>query len=102
VATLPTALKRFATGTYAIWYPIKDRASIDRFHRAVKEIVKQPILVTELSIYQEVSPLHLNGSGMLIINPPWQLDRQIQDFLPWLWKHLGAQGQGQYRLSMLT
>jgi 23S rRNA (adenine2030-N6)-methyltransferase len=102
VTTLPIALKRFATGTYAIWYPIKDRASIDRFHHAVKEIVKQPIFVAELSIYQEVSPLHLNGSGMLIINPPWQFDRQVQDFLPWLWKNLSYQGQGQFRHALLT
>jgi 23S rRNA (adenine2030-N6)-methyltransferase len=102
VTAIPTALKRFATGTYAIWYPIKDRPQIDRFHRAIKEVVKQPILVTELSIYQEVSPLHLNGSGLLIINPPWELDRQIQDFLPWLWKSLSIQGQGQYRNAILT
>jgi 23S rRNA (adenine2030-N6)-methyltransferase len=101
VTALPTALKRFATGTYAIWYPIKDRPTIDRFHRAIKEIIKQPILVTELSIYQEVSPLHLNGSGMLIINPPWELDRQIQGFLPWLWKSLTIQGQGQFRHFLL-
>jgi 23S rRNA (adenine2030-N6)-methyltransferase len=98
---LPLALKRFATGTYAIWYPIKNRAYIDQLHRATQEVVKQPILVTELSIYEEVSPLHLNGSGLLIVNPPWELDRQIQDFLPWLWKNLSIQGKGQYRNSML-
>lgn len=102
VTALPIALKRFATGTYAIWYPIKDRATIDRFHRAVKGLVKQPVLVTELSIYEEVSPLHLNGSGMLIINPPWQLDRQIQDCLPWLWKNLNVSGQGQQRVFVLS
>jgi 23S rRNA (adenine2030-N6)-methyltransferase len=99
---IPTALKRFAIGTYAIWYPIKDRIHVNHFHRAMKEIVKQPILVTELSVYQEVSPLHLNGSGLLIINPPWELDQQIQSFLPWLWKNLSVQGQGQFRNSMLV
>jgi len=101
LTALPIALKRFAIGTYAIWYPIKSRGSIERFHLAMKEIVKQPVLITELSIYQEVSPLHLNGSGLAIINPPWELDQQIQDFLPWLWKNLSIQGQGQFRNSML-
>jgi 23S rRNA (adenine2030-N6)-methyltransferase len=102
VTALPTALKRFETGTYAIWYPIKDRLHIDRFHRAIKAAVQQPVHVVEMSIYQEVSPLHLNGSGMLIINPPWEIDHQIQDFLPWLWKSLSNQGQGQFRNSPLT
>lgn len=102
LTVLPIAIKRFATGTYAIWYPIKDRPSIERFHRAIKTVVKQPILVVELSVYQEISPLHLNGSGMLIINPPWELDHQIQDFLPWLWKNLSVQGQGKFHNSLLT
>ncbi|MBV8801657.1 MAG: 23S rRNA (adenine(2030)-N(6))-methyltransferase RlmJ, partial [Gammaproteobacteria bacterium] len=81
--------------------PIKNREPIERFHRAMQEVTKQPILITELSIYEEISPLHLNGSGLAIINPPWELDRQIQDFLPWLWKNLSFQGKGQFRNSML-
>ena len=101
LTALPIALKKFATGTYAIWYPIKNREPIERFHRAMQEVTKQPILITELSIYEEISPLHLNGSGLAIINPPWELDRQIQDFLPWLWKNLSFQGKGQFRNSML-
>lgn len=98
---LPIALKRFATGVYAIWYPIKDRVAVDHFHRSLKETIQKPILIAELSIYPENSPLHLNGSGMAIINPPWQLDEQILEYLPWLWEHLSIQHQGQYQVSLL-
>jgi hypothetical protein len=34
------------------------------------------------------NPLGMNGSGLLIINPPWQLDEIIQGLLPWLWQAL--------------
>ncbi|HEX2548213.1 MAG TPA: 23S rRNA (adenine(2030)-N(6))-methyltransferase RlmJ [Gammaproteobacteria bacterium] len=99
---LPIALKRFATGIYAIWYPIKDRATIDRFHRNLKENIQNPMMAVELSIYPEDSPLHLNGSGMIIINPPFQLQKQLEESIPWAWKMLSIEKQGQFRVQMLT
>lgn len=100
-ALLSMALKRFATGVYAIWYPIKDRIEIERFHQSLKENIQKPILIAELSIYPENSPVHLNGSGMAIINPPWQLDEQLLVYLPWLWKQLSVHNQGQYQVALL-
>ncbi len=98
---LAHALKRFATGVYAIWYPIKARSIIDQFYRSLKDNIKNPILITELSIYPEESPLHLNGSGMAIVNPPWQIDDRISAFLPWLWQNLTIHHQGQFKISVL-
>jgi 23S rRNA (adenine2030-N6)-methyltransferase len=94
------ALKRFASGIFALWYPIKNRSEIERFHQTLKETVTQPVLIAELSIHPENSAL-LNGSGMVIINPPWQIDQQILEYLPWLWKILSVHGQGRYQVSML-
>jgi 23S rRNA (adenine2030-N6)-methyltransferase len=99
---LSIGLKRFATGIYAIWYPIKDRPPIERFYRNLKEKIRNPMLAIELSIYPEISPLHLNGSGMIIINPPFQLQKQCQDTLPWLWKALSIEKQGQFRVQILN
>ncbi|MCC2666163.1 MAG: rlmJ [Gammaproteobacteria bacterium] len=101
VSALSFVLKRFATGVYAVWYPIKNRLMIDQFHRALKNVVQCPTLITELSIYPEDSAQHLNGCGMAIINPPWQLDIQILEYLPWLWNILSVHGQGKYRASPL-
>ncbi len=100
--TLPALLKRFATGVYAIWYPIKDRAPIERFYQTLRKNIEQPILIAELSIYPETSAQHLNGCGMLIINPPWQLSDQINDYLPQLWSILSPNGLGQQRIFTLT
>lgn len=102
VSVLPQALKRFATGIYAIWFPIKDRPPIERFYKLLKENIQLPMLAAELSVYPETSAQHLNGSGMVIINPPWQLDQQLKEALPWLLKVLSVHGQGQQRVFSLT
>lgn len=85
---IPLALKKFSTGVYAIWYPIKDHASAKRFQHQMRDAISQDILIAELSIFPENLPTHLNGSGMLIINPPYQLDTQLAETLPWLWETL--------------
>jgi 23S rRNA (adenine2030-N6)-methyltransferase len=102
VSTLPLALKRFATGAYAIWYPIKDRPPIERFYKDLRKATELPILIAELSIYPETSAQHLNGCGMVIINPPWQLDDQIKSYLPQLWSLLSPNSLGQQRVFILT
>jgi 23S rRNA (adenine2030-N6)-methyltransferase len=100
VHTLPMALKRFAGGIYAIWYPIKEQSHIERFYRTLRHTVKEDVLIVELTIYPDI-PNHLNGCGLAIINPPWQFDVDLNNILPWLWKALTINNQGQYRAFSL-
>jgi 23S rRNA (adenine2030-N6)-methyltransferase len=100
-AALTVALKRWETGIYAIWYPIKERHPIEQFHHLLKETINRPMLVTELSIYPEDLPSHLNGCGLLIINPPWKFDQEMNQTLPWLWKTLAVSHQGTSRVYSL-
>lgn len=97
---LPIALKRFETGVYAIWYPIKHRHTIDRFHSEIKTKISRPMLISELCIYPDNVATQLNGSGMLIINPPFQIDQQIHGFLPWILQQLSIH-KGQCHLKSL-
>lgn len=101
IERIPHALKRFETGVYAIWYPIKHYAQIERFHHAMKSNIERPMLITELSIYPENIATHLNGSGLLIINPPWQLDREIEALLPFLWETLKTSRDGRTSVKLL-
>jgi 23S rRNA (adenine2030-N6)-methyltransferase len=98
--SLPIALKRFAGGTYAIWYPIKEKALAERFYRTLKAEIKHPIYIIELTIYPDL-PHHLNGGGLAIINPPWQFNDIIDQALPWTWKALTINHQGAYHAFML-
>jgi len=102
VQRLTQALRRarrlWATGTYLVWYPIKDRAPVQRFHDQLRAEGGLPILAAEVLINPDDDPHHLNGSGLLVINPPWQFDTSMAVLLPWLARVL-APGKGSHRLS---
>lgn len=93
---LSDAIKQFEKGIYAIWYPIKQESPAILFQRALKNV---PSLKIEITLYSELLPNYLNGCGMLIINPPWQLKESIQSFLPWLWKKLSINKGGKYLIE---
>lgn len=98
-STLSQTIKRWDTGVYAIWYPIKNRSAVNRFLQHIKEKISRPTLIAELSIYPEDMLLSLIGTGMLIINPPWQLDQKLKEILPWLWQSLSVNHQGQFKIE---
>lgn len=86
---LKIALKKFQTGTYAIWYPITKMNSTKVTH-FLDSIHQQhdKVLVSECIKYPLDSPVGLIGCGMCIINPPWQLDLLLKQVVPWLQKVL--------------
>jgi len=72
---------RWSQGIVAIWYPIKARRDIDWFHRQLQQSGIKKILTAELCILPDDVAVRLNGSGMIIINPPWQLDEVLTELL---------------------
>jgi len=89
---LQEGLQRWSNGMYAIWYPIKQRRSLQSFFRKVTALPIKSAFVAEVLIRPDDSPLRLNGSGMLIINPPWHCDEALQPVLPVLARLLGEKG----------
>lgn len=81
-SALIDAWRRWTTGVYALWYPVKDRAVVRRLHRKLTDSGIRRVLVTELGIYPEDSTHRLSGCGMLMINPPWKLDEDWGALLP--------------------
>ncbi len=98
---LGSAWKRWPTGIYAVWYPIQDQATADQFCRRAQRLGLPRTLRVELCVLAD-EPLRLNGSGMILVNPPWQLDTALQDTLPWLWETLSVDGQGGWRVDWLN
>ena len=102
VETLQESHRRWPTGIYALWYPILNRASIDRLHRRLRDSGMRKILYAELSLRPDDTPFGMNGSGMLIVNPPWQLDQQLGSLLPWLAHHLDSERRGHHAMEWLV
>jgi 23S rRNA (adenine2030-N6)-methyltransferase len=84
---LRDALKRLPGAVCAVWYPITERARTDEFHHALLELAT-PALFAELNIAGPESLLKMKGCGLLILNPPWQIDREIRAVLPVLRERL--------------
>jgi 23S rRNA (adenine2030-N6)-methyltransferase len=99
---LEAAHKRFATGVFAVWYPIKLRQSVQPFHRWLKESGLRKVLVAEICVHPDNSALRLNGCGMAIINTPYKLDRTLAELLPTLGAALTQSRFSQFKLEWLV
>lgn len=86
---LQRALERWPQGIYVLWYPIKQTVSLQPIMRRLAALPAKNILDTRLLIRADDSPLRLNGSGMLILNPPWQFAERMLPVLEWLAANLG-------------
>ena len=100
IAALRDALERWPAATYAVWYPIKQRRTLQPFFRKAAALPSRGAFVAELQVRPDDSPLRLTGSGMLVLNPPWQLDQALAPVLPVLAAALGEAGASQ-RLEWL-
>ncbi|HEY3517586.1 MAG TPA: 23S rRNA (adenine(2030)-N(6))-methyltransferase RlmJ, partial [Gammaproteobacteria bacterium] len=90
--------KRFATGTFAMWYPVIERRWVERYERALRATGIAAISVYELNVARERREGGLVGSGMFIVNAPWQLDDELGEALPWLAQRLGVDREASYRI----
>jgi 23S rRNA (adenine2030-N6)-methyltransferase len=85
-AAIKTALaqahSRWPQGVYAVWYPIKSGRIVTPFHRQLASGPFDRVLVAELLVQPDDSPLRFNGCGLLIANPPWKLDHTLHALLP--------------------
>lgn len=89
---LRDALARWPQGMIALWYPIKQRRVLHRFYRAARGLHTRSALICELLVRPDDSPLRMNGSGLLLLNPPWRLDDALARTLPALQATLGEPG----------
>lgn len=99
-AALRDALQRWPGGIYALWYPIKTRRALQPMYRRAAHLDAKSLLIAELMVRPDDSPLRMNGSGMLIVNPPWQYEQELQASLPKLAQLLGDAG-ASWRLDWL-
>lgn len=92
IASVREILARWPQAIVAVWYPIKQRRGLQPFFRKAAALPARSVLLAELLVRPDDSPLRLNGSGMLLVNPPWQFDQVVAPALPALREHLGETG----------
>jgi 23S rRNA (adenine2030-N6)-methyltransferase len=99
---LEEALQRFATGCYAIWYPILSRRESAALPDRMKKIAASHTrswLRAELRVENAPGERRLQASGMFIINPPWTLEKHLAQALPTLTKALDIDSGAQFLLK---
>jgi len=102
LAALQDAWQRWSTGVFLLWYPILTRPPIERFHKAVGKSGMRKVLVCELSVRSCTVANRLNGSGLIIVNPPWQVDESLREAVNWLAPVLAQEETSPPRVDWLV
>ncbi|HKA38225.1 MAG TPA: 23S rRNA (adenine(2030)-N(6))-methyltransferase RlmJ, partial [Burkholderiales bacterium] len=99
---LATAHERWATGSYAAWYPLMEPPAMRAFERDIIATGIRKILQLELSVRPEGWTTSLRGCGMLVVNPPFHFEDEAAAMLEWLWRALTREGDGGRRVRWLV
>lgn len=96
------AHRKWATGSYALWYPIKDRRGPDALASALRGSAIPKILRAELTVASSRATTRLRSTGLILINPPWTIAGELAIMLPVLAAVLAHDGGGEHRLDWLA
>ena len=96
------AHKRWPGGIYALWYPIKDRKAIIAFRKALKQSGIPKLLDIEFEIRPASFEPSLDGSGLLVVNPPFTLEGELRTLLPALHRLLAVGKPAHWSLEWLA
>lgn len=77
-SAVTTAMARWPQAVIAVWYPIKAGLSIARWFNALQTAGLRKLLACELAVRDRTIATGLNGSGVLIANPPWQIEEELK------------------------
>lgn len=102
IRQLIEAQRRFATGTFVLWYPVVLRQRIDEIERALKKSGIKNIQLFELGIAADSMEHGMTASGVIVINPPWTLWAELTLALPYLAELFGKDGGGHFRQVQLV
>jgi 23S rRNA (adenine2030-N6)-methyltransferase len=99
---LEAAHHKWASGSYLLWYPIKARAEPDALARRLRRSGIGKILRAEVSLAATPDPSRLSGCGLIVVNPPWTLEQELQTLLPELAAVLAGGEAGSSRVDRIS
>jgi len=99
---LKKAHRRWPGGIYALWYPIKDRAAVAAFRRGLAESDVPKLLDVAFEVRPFSGEARLDGSGMVVANPPFTLESELRVLLPALHRLLALESGAGWSLAWLA
>ena len=100
LTTVKEGVKRFATGTYAVWYPQVQRRESNELPRQLERLEVKSWLHVALTVRKPATDgFGLHGSGMFLVNPPWTLHAALKESMPWLTKLLAQDDRASFTLE---
>ncbi|PTE07341.1 23S rRNA (adenine(2030)-N(6))-methyltransferase RlmJ [Mesorhizobium helmanticense] len=99
---LQKAHKRWPGGIYALWYPVKDRKAVIAFRKALKQSGIPKLLDIDFEIKPPSAEPSLDGSGMVVVNPPFTLEGELRIVLPALHRLLVVEKPADWRMEWLA
>lgn len=99
---LAQAIRRFSGGVYCLWYPVKERAAVERFRKQLRALRIPRMIAVELAVRREEPASGLAATGLVVVNPPWVLAEELAAILPELTRLLGQDAAASWQLARLT
>jgi 23S rRNA (adenine2030-N6)-methyltransferase len=98
---IAAAYRKWPTGIYLMWYPVKDRDGPDRLARMLRHAGVEKCLRVEFAVAPAQPDGGLNACGVIVVNPPWKLATDIEIVAPALADLLGREPGGGYAIDRL-
>ncbi len=102
VKVLEQSMRRFATGSYALWYPVVERSRIRQMERDLLGSGIANIQRFELCVQPDSDAPGMTGAGMVVVNPPWTLMDKMTTVLPRLAAVLGQHPHASFKADVLV
>lgn len=102
VEALAGAHRKWSTGTFLLWYPVKRGSGVEDFITALEASGIRKILRLELSVDRLTDAGPLSGTGMIIVNPPWTLEKEARALLPFLARRLARGPEAASTVDWIT
>ena len=102
ISGLTAAYRRWPSGIYALWYPVKHLDAIDHFRDKLARTGIRRLLRAELLVRNRTTAGRFNGTGLIICNPPWKFDETLNALLSGLWPHLADESGGGKMIDIIA
>ncbi len=102
IEAFAAAHRKWPTGIYLLWYPVKDAAAVSSFSRRLGRLGISKILRVELTVAPAAGAPGLRGTGLIAVNPPWTLHDELRRLLPALARALARDAACETRLDWIA